>query len=527
MLFRKRFSYTFYKEQRGLSLVSTLWILTILSILAAQLLYSIHIEQRTQRNFLDRAKFHYAARAGFEWTLAVMRTDQTPFDSLGESWAEPIEGQVDDGVQVGNFLNYQVTITDEASKVNINTADAGLISNLLAQVGASPDDALTQELTNNIVEGQPYRTVRDLARVEGMTSEILYGTQQMAAFTQGGTNAQSTPTGTVDGLSTVGGGSLQATETGAQPGLVNLATIYSLDASTDPNGEALVNINTADAEQLTQVEMQPGQGGGQPVFSQAEAESLIQQREFDRFAALMDVKAVSDELFNNIRNQITTEDSGGDGDEGETNNSEENGPPRQGGEQGGDGQVNINTADVETLQSLQGIDEGIAQRIVDHRDSQGFFQNIDAIKDVTMLTQQEFIGIVDKITLKEGDTRSGLININTAPAEILALLPGMDSQKAQAIVERREQDPPDDSPVQNYTDEEITGNPFTNISELSDLQEINFETFREVVDWVTYRSHGYRIEANGVDAAGKVISTCIGIIDRTGDQVVVQYWRQD
>ena len=522
MRLTKQVSYIFCKEQRGLSLVSTLWILTILSILAAQLLYSIHIEQRTQRNFLDRAKFHYAARAGFEWTLAVMRTDQTPFDSLGETWAEPIEGQVDDGVQVGNVLNYQVTITDEASKVNINTADGGLISNLLAQVGVSPDEPLTQELANNIVEGQPYRTVRDLARVEGMTSEILYGTQQMAAFTQGGTNIQSTPTGTIDGLSTTAGGSLQATETDAQPGLVDLATIYSLDASTDPNGESLVNVNTADAEQLTQIETQSGQGGGQSVFSQAEAESLIQQREFDRFAALIDVKAVSDELFNNIRNQITTEDSGGNGDDGETNNSQENGP-----QQGGDGQVNINTADVETLQSLQGIDEGIAQRIVDHRDSQGIFQNIDAIKDVTLLTQQEFIGIVDKITLKDGDTRSGLININTASAEILALLPGMDPQKAQAIVERREQDPPDDSPIHNYTDEEIKGNPFTNISQLSDLEEIDFETFREVVDWVTYRSHGYRIEANGIDAAGKVISTCIGIINRAGDQVVVQYWRQD
>ena len=514
-----------FTEQRGLSLVSTLWILTILSILAAQLLYSIHIEQRTQRNFLDRAKFHYAAKAGFEWTLAVMRTDQTPFDSLGENWAEPVEGQIDDGVQIGNFLNYQVTITDEASKVNINTADVGLISNLLAQVGASPDEPLTEELANNIVQGQPYRTVRDLARVEGMTSEILYGTQQMAPFTQG------TPTGTVDDLSTTGGGSLQATETDARPGLVDVATIYSLDASTDPNGEALVNVNTADADQLTQIETQSNQGGGQSVFSQAEAESLIQQREFDRLAALIDVQAISDQLFNNIQNQITTEDSGGDGDDSETDNSQENGPSRQGGGQGPqqdeNGQININTADVETLQSLQGIDEGIAQRIVDHRDSQGIFQNIDAIKDVTLLTQQEFIGIVDKITLKDGDTRNGLININTASAEILALLPGMDPQKAQAIVERREQDPPNDSPIQNYTDEEIKGNPFTNISQLADLEEIDFETFREVVDWVTYRSHGYRIEANGVDAAGRIISTCIGIINRTGDQVVVQHWRQD
>ena len=179
---------------------------------------------------------------------------------------------------------------------------------------------------------------------------------------------------------------------------MDLATIYSIDASTDPNGEALVNLNTADEGQLTQIETQSGQGGGQPVFSQAEAQSLIQQREFDGFAALLDVQAVSDEIFNNIQNEITTEDSSGNQENQENqenqDDEERNGPQFQGGGpqqqgQGDDGQVNINTADVETLQSLQGIDEGIAQRIVNHRDSQGFFQNIDAIKDVKMLTQQE------------------------------------------------------------------------------------------------------------------------------------------
>ena len=518
----KRFSdtcYKGYKEQRGLSLVSTLWILTILSVLAAQLLYSIHIEQRTQRNFLDRAKLHYAAKAGFEWTLAVMRTDQTPFDSLGENWAEPIQGQIDDGVQTGNLLNYQVTVTDEASKVNVNTADVGLITNLLMQAGASPDDPLTQELANAIVEGRPYRTVRDLARVEGMTPQILYGTQQAAAPTQPTANTQGQGTSPNNVSDT---GVPLATEPQTQPGLVDLATIYSIDASTDPDGEALVNLNTADEGQLTELETQSGQGGGQQVFSQAEAQSLIQQREFDGFAALLDVQAVSDELFNNIQSQITTEDSN---QNQENEDDEERNGPQQG--QNEDGQVNINTADVETLQSLDGIDEGIAQRIVNHRDSQGFFQNIDAIKDVKILTQQEFIGIVDKITLQDGETRSGLINVNTAPVEILALLPGMDPQKAQAIVTRREQDPPDDSPVLSFTEVEITGNPFMNISQLSEMEEIDFNTFRELADQVTYRSHGYRIQANGIDAAGRPISTCVGIIDRTGDEVVIQYWRQD
>ena len=507
----KRFSDTFYKaskEQRGLSLVSTLWILTILSVLAAQLLYSIHIEQRTQRNFLDRAKFHYAAKAGFEWTLAVMRTDQTPFDSLGENWAEPIQGQIDDGVQTGNLLNYQVTVTDEASKVNINTADSGLITNLLMQAGAPQDDPLTQELANAIVEGQPYRTVRDLARVEGMTSQLLYGTQQATTLTQPVANTQ---TGTTSRVTETG--VPQATETEARPGLVDLATIYSIDASTDPDGEPLVNLNTADEGQLTQLETQTGQGGGQQVFSQAEAQSLTQQRDFSRFAELMDIRAVSDEIFNSIQSRITTEDTSENReDDGENEESE---------------QININTADVETLESLDDIDVGIAERIVDHRDAQGAFQNIDAIKDVRMLTQQEFIGIIDKITLKDGETRTGLINVNTAPVEVLALLPGMDPEKAQAIITRREQDPPDDSPVLSFTQEEITGNPFMNISQLSEMEEIDFNTFRELADWVTYRSHGYRIDANGIDAAGRAISTCIGIIDRTGDEVVVQYWRQD
>ena len=73
---------------------------------------------------------------------------------------------------------------------------------------------------------------------------------------------------------------------------------------------------------------------------------------------------------------------------------------------------------------------------------------------------------------------------------------------------------------------EVKGNPFTNIAQLSQVDEIDFATFREVVDSVTYRSHGYRIEAKGVDLAGKVISSCIGIIDRTGDQITVQYWQQ-
>ena len=105
----------------------------------------------------------------------------------------------------------------------------------------------------------------------------------------------------------------------------------------DPDGAALVNVNTAEADELTKINGQQNQ----PVFTQGEAESLIQQREFDKLAALVDVQAVSDEIFNNIQNQLTTEETNENTDE----KSEEEGEQQQNQE----GQVNINTADVETI----------------------------------------------------------------------------------------------------------------------------------------------------------------------------------
>lgn len=495
-------------NELGLSLISTLWIVTILSILATQLLYSIHLEQRAQRNFLEREKFHYAAKAGFEWALALLRDDKMPFDALGENWAVPIDGRIEDGIQRGNLLTYNVNIIDEASKININTADVSLVVNLLGQTGAEPDDSATQELANNIVEGQPYRTVRDIARIEGMTEELLYGTQYTP-----GISVQSTIPQTEDAVSITDIEAQQARKSISNLGLARLTTVYSIDTNTDADGQRRVNINTASEEELTQI-----QGENGAPFTEAEAASLIQQREFDKFSALADVQAVSDELFNTLQPKLTVQG-------GEEENREQN-KNSNGQEEQQDGQININTADVEQLQSLDGIDDGIAQRIVSHRESQGNFQNIDALKDVKMLTQGEFVSIVDKVTITDEETLSGLININTAPPETLALLPGMDAEKAQAIVTRREEEVPNTPEMQNLTTEEIAGNPFTAISQLLDIEEIDFETFREIVDWVTYRSHAFRIEATGIDANNRVIAKCIGIIERSGDAIEVRYWQQ-
>ncbi len=495
----------FINGSDGLSLVSTLWILTILSVVAMQLLYSFNLENKAQNNFSDRVKYHYAAKAGFELGLAKLRNDETSFDSLGETWAAPIEETIDDGIQVGGFLTFQATITDESARVNLNTAPVETIRNLLLLSGAQAEVDLTTDLAARIVEGRPFRTVRDVARIEGMTEQILYGIQVQAEPTSGSEEqAPQTELAQLPQLAQI------------QPssgGFVTLTTVHSIDANTDTNGQARVNINSANAQQIAGIRG----NNNQNVFSQGEAQAIIQGRDFSGLAALLDVPAVSNQVFNNIVGRITTQQI-------DTSNEDDFGfgPGNQGGVN--NNQVNINTADEDDLEDLPGIDAGIAERIVAHRDSQGDFQSIDAIRDVRVLTMQEFAGIVDRITTQDGQTVEGLVNINTAPIEILQLLPGMDQAKAQAIITRREEESEN---TQNNPEDSVSGNPFSNISQLLQLDEIDDQTFRQVVDYVTYRTRGYRIESMGVDATGKTLAKCVGIVIREENQLDVPYWRQD
>lgn len=466
----------------GLSLISTLWLLTILSVLATHFLYSIRLEQRAQANFADRTKFHYAAKAGFERSIAMLRGDETAYDSLGEDWADGLEEQIGDGIESGSALTYRIRITDEGAKVNINTADASMIQGLLTLMGYEETEITEQPLPQAIEEGRPYRTVRDLARVPGMTPNLLYGRQA-----------------SLDTEATVGTG-IDGTTQQNVPGLVDLVTVYSIDKNTDASGNPRVNINNADGQQLTQIQG----NNNQSVFSQGEKDALVQQREFGSIGDLIDATAVTEQVFNNIRERISVESSDEDEDV-----------------------VNINTADAGELQSLDGIDAGIADRIIDHRNSQGNFQNTDQLKEVKLITEQEFHSIVDQITTVDDAVVNGFININTAPQEILQLLPGMDADKAQAIISRRESEPEDNERADALAEAGIEGNPFENISELLDVEGIDMAIFRQIAELVTYRSHGFLIEVDGVDTLGIAVASCVGILDRTGEQIVTKYWRQN
>ncbi len=61
------------------------------------------------------------------------------------------------------------------------------------------------------------------------------------------------------------------------------------------------------------------------------------------------------------------------------------------------GPININTADVETLDMLPGIGEGIAQRIIDYRNENGNFEKTEDIMNVSGIGEKTFEEIKDLI----------------------------------------------------------------------------------------------------------------------------------
>ncbi|MFF5234211.1 helix-hairpin-helix domain-containing protein [Dactylosporangium sp. NPDC000521] len=73
-------------------------------------------------------------------------------------------------------------------------------------------------------------------------------------------------------------------------------------------------------------------------------------------------------------------------------------PPVAGGGSGG-GLVNLNTATVAELQTLPGIGQVLAQRIIDHRDRHGGFRAVTDLRQVEGIGDAKFAQLKDRVTV--------------------------------------------------------------------------------------------------------------------------------
>jgi DNA uptake protein ComE-like DNA-binding protein len=389
------------KNNRGLSLIAVLWIVTILTVLASEFMYSLQLEIKTSRNWNDQINAYYSAKGGFETAIAYLKSDETSYDSLDEDWANGFTGEL-------NNTNFNAKMIDESAMININTIDEATLTKVIQYVltnQVSTQDlaeaeltAQAQELATAIVAKRPFKTASEMSKTEGMTPEILYGWTGEVDITQ---QDNTSSTGTEEQQNTIA--------------LLDVTTVFSADKNISSDGSKRVNINSADASQIQQgVNGQQGQGQSQgqqqnqqQVITQQEAQAIVDYRSqssnqgnqqaggqtagqtgqtgqmggqagqtagqqtgqtaqqganqtYKAITDLLNVPAVSQATLDAIRDRISVDDQ------------QQQGNQQQGGNQQQQ-KVNINTASADQLRNLNNaIDDGIAQSIVSYRQNNRF-----------------------------------------------------------------------------------------------------------------------------------------------------------
>lgn len=152
------------KAEKGSLLITTLWIVAILVLLASGVGYRMSLELRVAKNSLDRIKAEYAAKAGLLLAETLLTSNINAYDSMWECGVlieeKTSPEQLFKDIQVGEgsfTLSYQqgrkvyYGLSDEDRKININKADKAVLKALLRKLGKIDSNSEAVELAENII----------------------------------------------------------------------------------------------------------------------------------------------------------------------------------------------------------------------------------------------------------------------------------------------------------------------------------------------------------------------------------------
>ena len=204
--------FSFQQKPRGFAVVVVMVAATVLALLAGAFAYAMKVETRLAANTNNDEVFYWIGRGGVDracWFLAL--EGNQPYTSLAQYWnhgpgdgAEtnsPLAGESLDNYPLG-LGDVSVTMTELESKININTADAPLLQQVLTQMGVDagsisvvsdsildwidPDDATRPAgAESDYYQGQsppyyaknaPIDDIQELQLIKGVTTEMFRGT---------------------------------------------------------------------------------------------------------------------------------------------------------------------------------------------------------------------------------------------------------------------------------------------------------------------------------------------------------------
>ncbi len=149
------------KNEKGIALIITLLVVTLLTALIVEFAYSARVNLSAAANFRDKQKAYYLAKSGVNFIAGMLK------DNASKNKADDID-QMLPPVTVGDGI-VSLKAFDEAAKINIKTIDAKTKARLerLFEI-----KGISAYLLDSIFERGSYSLVSELRLARGMTDEI-------------------------------------------------------------------------------------------------------------------------------------------------------------------------------------------------------------------------------------------------------------------------------------------------------------------------------------------------------------------
>ena len=272
------------QTKKGLVLVAVLWLVVVLMAIVAVLGRKARLDMKVGQSTLEGIRCKWACRGGMEKAIGVLNEDTRESDSLIDTWSDNAEEFSNIALEGCRF---GVQVVDEASKLNINTATKEQLLGLLGMTEDVADAIIDWRDSDDTpsstgvesgyyenlpfgyrIRNGPFRTIRELLLVKGVTEEIFYGED---------TNLN----GELD-YNERDGDASPPQDNGddvLDEGWIEYLTCYSYDTNKDASGNTRVNINSADQGQL---ESSLG-------ISRAQARWIVDNRGNRRYESIADL----------------------------------------------------------------------------------------------------------------------------------------------------------------------------------------------------------------------------------------------
>lgn len=451
--------------RRASVLVGVLWCVAVLSIVVISALHASTLGLRIGHHYGDSIQAHYLALAGVERTKALLYREaaqrrRSQVNHSGQLFDAPDLFR-DVPLGRGSFSiihrdqrrgasRIRYGVLDEESRLNLNTASAEELAKLPfmpAEVvppivdWRDPDDQVTPngaEIEYYATLPSPYQprnaafqSVGELLMVRGMPQKLLQGED---ANLNGVLDPDeddgdlSSPPDNQDGV--------------LDPGWSSWLTVHSSVENVSASGEERVNVQSADEATLRTI----------PGISEAIAAGIVATRGNQEFQSIVDLL--------NVR-----------------------APAPQGPGQPQPGPAPSPQSTPQPAPQSAVLVPPQAQPNAGPNPS-GDPSSSPNPTGATLINESLLKDIADRVTVNEESTLPGPVNVNTADNEVLACLPGLDRELAQAIVSRRS-----------------SAGYFPNIAALLDVPGLTSDVLRQLAPRITTRSETFRILSEGIVAA--------------------------